>query len=78
MTREATTFQPGNAASNIGATVIEMEEGNEDSPPLPAGAPPPYSSLEFERQPNENDESEQPPPSYDEAVQSSAIPRLDQ
>ncbi|KAJ7391040.1 hypothetical protein OS493_021061 [Desmophyllum pertusum] len=59
--------QPGSAVSN-GATVIEMEEGNEDSHPLPAGAPPPYSSLEFEQQPNENDEPEQLPPSYDEAI----------
>ncbi|KAJ7391041.1 hypothetical protein OS493_021062 [Desmophyllum pertusum] len=64
--------QPGSAVSN-GATVIEMEEGNEDSHPLPAGAPPPYSSLEFERQSNENDEPELPPPSYDEAVKGSAM-----
>lgn len=61
----------GNAVSN-GGVVIAVEEVNEVSPPLPPGAPPPYSSLEFERQQrNENDE--QPPPSYDEAVRNSTM-----
>ena len=56
----------GNAVSN-GGVVIAVLEVNEVSPPLPPGAPPPYSTLEFEpRERNENEE--QPPPSYDEAV----------
>ncbi|KAJ7391039.1 hypothetical protein OS493_021060 [Desmophyllum pertusum] len=70
--REAATIhhemQPESAVSNISVTVIEIEEWIEDSHPLPAGVPPPYSSLEFEQQPNENDEPEQLPPSYDEAI----------
>ena len=59
-----TAVEPGSVVSND-ATVIEMEQV---SPPLPPDAPPPYSSLDFERQGNDNDEAEQPPPSYDEAV----------
>ena len=60
-----------NAVSN-GGVVIAVEEVNEVSPPLPPGAPPPYSTLEFEpRQRNENEE--QPPPSYDEAVGNSTM-----
>ena len=59
-----TAVEPGSVVSND-ATVIEMQQV---SPPLPPDAPPPYSSLDFERQGNDNDETEQPPPSYDEAV----------
>ena len=61
----------GNAVSN-GGIVIAVEEVNELSPPLPPGAPPPYSSLEFERQ-QRNENEEQPPPSYDEAVRNSTM-----
>lgn len=67
-------LQPGNNGVVNGATVIGVEEVNEDSPPLPRGAPPPYSSLDFERQQrNENGDPEQPPPTYDEAVKNSAM-----
>lgn len=61
----------GNAVSN-GGVVIAMEEVNEVSPPLPPGAPPPYSTLEFEPQ-QRNENEEQPPPSYDEAVANSTM-----
>ncbi|KAL9955182.1 hypothetical protein ACROYT_G036469 [Oculina patagonica] len=75
VTREATntthaTEHELHDVSN-GATVIAVEELNDDSPPLPPGAPPSYSSLECER--HENDELEQAPPSYDEAVGNSAM-----
>lgn len=46
-----------------------MGKGNEDYHPLPAGAPPP----EFEQRPNENDEPELSPHSYDEAVRGSEM-----
>lgn len=59
-----------NAVSN-GGIVIAVEV-NEVSPPLPPGAPPPYSTLEFERQ-QRNENEEQPPPSYDEAVRNSTM-----
>lgn len=61
----------GNAVSN-GGIVIAVEEVNEVSPPLPPGAPPPYSTLEFERQ-QQNENDEPPPPSYDEAVRNSTM-----
>lgn len=61
----------GNAVSN-GGVVIAVEEVNEVSPPLPPGAPPPYSTLEFEPQ-QRNENEEQPPPSYDEAVKNSTM-----
>lgn len=60
-----------NAVSN-GGIVIAVEEVNEVSPPLPPGAPPPYRTLEFERQ-QRNENEEQPPPSYDEAVRNSTM-----
>lgn len=60
-----------NAVSN-GGIVIAVEEVNEVSPPLPPGAPPPYRTLEFERQ-QRNENEEQPPPSYDEAVKNSTM-----
>ena len=62
----------GNAVSN-GGVVIAVEEVNEVSPPLPPGAPPPYSTLEFEPQQRGNENEEQPPPSYDEAVGNSTM-----
>ncbi|XP_078348789.1 uncharacterized protein LOC144633789 [Oculina patagonica] len=61
-------LQQGNSVSN-GATVIAVAELNEVSPPLPPGAPPPYSSLE-------NAEPELPPPSYDEAVRNNSTMAL--
>ena len=61
----------GNNVSN-GGIVIAVEEVNEVSPPLPPGAPPPYSTLEFESQ-QQNETDEQPPPSYDEAVRNSTM-----
>ena len=61
----------GNAVSN-GGVVIAVEEVNEVSPPLPPGAPPPYCTLEFEPQ-QRNENEEQPPPSYDEAVANSTM-----
>lgn len=54
-----------NAFSN-GAFVIDVDENS--SLPDP-DAPPPYSSLGFEQQRNENNVGE--PPSYDEAIRSS-------
>ena len=65
-------MQPGSAVSN-GVTVIDVEENSPPLPPLPADAPPPYSSLEFRRQGNDNDEPEQPPPSYDDAIRNSSM-----
>ena len=61
----------GNAVCN-GGVVIVVEEVNEVSPPLPPGAPPPYSTLQFEPQ-QRNENEEQPPPSYDEAVGNSTM-----
>ena len=67
MTREA-------ALNTTRVTYRETQPGNpsvifvdEHSPPR--GAPPPYSSLEFERQIDE-------PPSYDDAVRISAMPAV--
>ena len=60
----------GNSVSN-GGIVIAVEEVNEISPPLPPGAPPPYSTLELTNDETENEE--QPPPSYDEAVRNSTL-----
>lgn len=66
-------LQPGIGNAAVAATVVAVEEVNDDVP-LPPGAPPPYSSLEFERQQqHENGEPEQPPPSYDEAVRNSTM-----
>jgi len=62
---------PRNAVSN-GGVVIAVLEVNEVSPPLPPGAPPPYSTLDFEPQ-QRNENEEQPPPSYDEAVGNSTM-----
>ncbi|KAL9955187.1 hypothetical protein ACROYT_G036474, partial [Oculina patagonica] len=56
-------MQPGRAS------VIFVDE---DALPLPLGSPPPYHSLEFERQLNEIDE----PPSYEDAVRGTTIPAV--
>ena len=55
-----------------GGVVIVVEEVNEVSPPLPPGAPPPYSTLPFEPQ-QRNENEEHLPPSYDEAVGNSTM-----
>ena len=46
------------------STVVVVE----DETPLPPGAPPPYSSLQFEARQGSESLSDQSPPSYDEAV----------
>ena len=60
----------GNSVSN-GGVVIAVLEVHEVPPPLPPNAPPPYSTLEFE--PQQRNENEEQPPSYDEAVGNSTI-----
>ena len=63
-------MQSGSAAAT-NSTVVEVE----NDAPLPPDAPPPYHSLEFESGQNGNRSfSEQPPPSYDEAVRNPAVP----
>lgn len=54
----------GGGVSN-GGFVIDLEQA---SAPLPPDAPPPYSSLEFLQQRDDGEDTEQPPPTYDEAV----------
>ena len=64
-------MQPRNAAAATNIAVVESE----DDAPLPPVAPPPYNSLEFESGQTANGNfSEQPPPSYDEAIRNPAVP----
>lgn len=65
------------AANTTRTTHQEIQPGsasvifiNEDALPLPLGDPPPYNSLEFERQLNEIEE----PPSYEDAVRGTTMP----
>ena len=51
-------------SESTNSTVVVVE----DETPLPPGAPPPYSSLQFEARQGSESLSDQSPPSYDEAV----------
>ena len=51
-------------SESTNSTVVVVE----DETPLPPGAPPPYSSLQFEARQGSESLSDQFPPSYDEAV----------
>ena len=58
-------MQIAGAGVSNGGFVIDLEQ---TSLPLPPDAPPPYSSLEFQQQRDDSNDTEQPPPTYDEAV----------
>ena len=59
-----TNLRVSDHAESTNSTVVVVE----DETPLPPGAPPPYSSLQFEARQGSESLSDQPPPSYDEAL----------
>ena len=59
-----TNLRASDHAESTNSTVVVVE----DETPLPPGAPPPYSSLQFEVRQGSESLSDQPPPSYDEAL----------
>lgn len=59
-----TNLRASDHSESTNSTVVVVE----DETPLPPGAPPPYSSLQFEARQGSESLSDQSPPSYDEAV----------
>ena len=59
-----TNLRANDHAESTNSTVVVVE----DETPLLPGAPPPYSSLQFEARQGSESLSDQPPPNYDEAL----------